>query len=135
MSEYYELNKKEYSQKKMILCVDFNIAPYENDVWNHKQLLKIISHTQIEIQRINRLKESLDFVDVAREFIDESQKAYTWWSYRNPNWQTNDKGRRLDHIWVSPNIKNLVKEFRILKHIRSWERPSDHVPVIIELEI
>lgn len=134
ISEYYEQHKSELMNKKMLLCGDFNVAPYENDVWNHKQLLKIVSHTPIEVERLNRLKASLDFVDIAREFHPEPEKIFTWWSYRNPNWQTNDKGRRLDHIWVSPNLKDRVVSYKILKDWRAGERPSDHVPVVVEIK-
>lgn len=135
ISEWYEQRRDELMKKKMILCGDFNVAPYENDVWNHKQLLKIVSHTPIEVERLTRLRNSLDFVDVMRELYPEPEKIFTWWSYRNPNWLTNDKGRRLDHIWVSPNLKERLISIRVLKEVRSWERPSDHVPVVIEMSI
>lgn len=61
-------------------------------------------------------------------------KAYSWWSYRNPNWQTNNKGRRLDHIWTTPNLEDRLVAVKILKEARNWERPSDHVPVIAEIK-
>ena len=134
ISEYFEQHRSELNNKKMLLCGDFNVAPYENDVWNHKQMQKIVSHTPVEVERLNRLKASLDFVDIAREFHPEPEKIYSWWSYRNPNWQTNNKGRRLDHIWVTPNLKERIKSYRILRDVRTWERPSDHVPVIVEIE-
>ena len=134
ISEWYERHKTEFSQRKMILCGDFNVAPRENDVWSHKQMLKIVSHTPVEVTRLNRLLNSLDFIDVLREIYPEPEKIYSWWSYRNPNWQTNNKGRRLDHIWVSPNLKDRIISAHILKDARSWERPSDHVPVILEMK-
>lgn len=135
ISEWYEQHKSELGAKKMILCGDFNVAPRENDVWSHKQMLKIVSHTPVEVQRLNRMLNSLDFVDVLRELYPEPEKIYSWWSYRNPNWATNNKGRRLDHIWVSPNLKDRIVSAKIIKEARSWERPSDHVPVILELKL
>lgn len=135
IAEYYELHKAELASKKMLLCGDFNVAPCENDVWNHKQMLKIVSHTPIEVQRLTRLRNSLDLVDVVRKLYPEPEKIYTWWSYRNPNWATNNKGRRLDHVWVSPNLSERVVSAKILKEARSWERPSDHVPLIVELKL
>ena len=134
IAEYYEQNKPNLSGKKMLLCGDFNVAPSENDVWNHKQLLKIVSHTPIEIGRLTRLYKSLDFVDAVRKIYPEPDKIYSWWSYRNPNWQTNNKGRRLDHIWVTPNLEDRILSVKILKEFRSAERPSDHVPVLIEMK-
>ena len=135
IAEFYEQNKNELKNKKMLLCGDFNVAPGEYDVWNHKQLLKIVSHTPIEIDRLNRLFNSLDFVDAVRIFYKEPKKVFSWWSYRNPNWQTNDKGRRLDHIWVTPNLKNRILDAKILAEFRSMDRPSDHVPVMVEIKI
>lgn len=135
ISEYYEQHYSELSHKKIILCGDFNVAPSENDVWNHKKLLKIVSHTPIEIERITRLFKSLKFVDAVRSFCPEPQKLYSWWSYRNPNWQTNDKGRRLDHVWVTPNLQEKLLNAQVIKEMRLSSRPSDHVPVLVELKI
>lgn len=135
ISEWYEQHKAEMMAKKMILCGDFNVAPRENDVWNHKQMLKIVSHTPVEIERLNRLLNSLEFVDVMRELYPEPEKLFSWWSYRNPNWETNNKGRRLDHIWTSANLKTRILNAKILKDVRKWERPSDHVPVVMEMAL
>ncbi len=133
ISEFFELNKESLKAKKIILCGDFNVAPSEYDVWNHKQLTKIVSHTPIEINRLMRMFKSLDFVDAVRKFYQENEKIFSWWSYRNPNWKTNNKGRRLDHIWTTKNLENRIVSADILKDFRSCERPSDHVPVIIEI--
>lgn len=135
MSEYYEQHKSELCGQKILFCGDFNVAPSENDVWNHKQMLGIVSHTPIEVQRLTRLFKSLDFVDAVRQIYPEPEKIFSWWSYRNPNWQTNNKGRRLDHIWVTPNMKDMINDVKILREFRSQERPSDHVPVMIEFNL
>jgi exodeoxyribonuclease-3 len=133
ISEFFELNKEKLKDKKMILCGDFNVAPSEHDVWNHKQLTKIVSHTPIEIERLLRLFNSLNFVDVIRKFYPNPEKIFSWWSYRNPNWLTNNKGRRLDHIWTTKNLEDRIVSAKILKEFRSFDRPSDHVPVMVEL--
>ena len=135
ISEYFEQHKDAFSKKKMLICGDFNVAPSPNDVWNHKQLLKIISHTPIEIERLERLFNSLDFTDAVRQIYPEPEKIFSWWSYRNPSWMTNNKGRRLDHIWVTEPLKKSVSDVQILKGFRSAERPSDHIPVLIDLKI
>lgn len=135
ISEYFEQHKESLSNKKMLLCGDFNVAPHENDVWNHRQLLKIVSHTPIETERLARLFNSLDFIDAVRLKHPEPQKLFSWWSYRNPNWQTNDKGRRLDHVWISPNLRDRIVSVNILKEFRAFERPSDHVPVMVEIKV
>lgn len=135
IAEYWEQHFDECQNKKMLICGDFNVAPLENDVWSHKQMQKIVSHTPVEIERLTRLKSSVNFVDVLRNFYPESEKLYSWWSYRNPNWQTNDKGRRLDHVWASQNLNDRLLSGKILKEVRAWERPSDHVPVIVEIKL
>ncbi|HVQ43701.1 MAG TPA: exodeoxyribonuclease III, partial [Candidatus Saccharimonadia bacterium] len=54
---------------------------------------------------------------------------------RAADWTVGDRGRRLDHIWVSRALKDSVQDFRITRDARSWERPSDHVPVTVVLEV
>ncbi len=121
--------------KPRLLCGDFNIAPSENDVWNHKALMQIVSHTPIEVEKLNRFFKKGKFFDAVRKIYPESEKIYSWWSYRNPNWQTNNKGRRLDHIWIDNELSSAVVGTKICKYFRAKERPSDHVPVIVELKI
>jgi exodeoxyribonuclease III len=67
--------------------------------------------------------------------VPEPEKLYTWWSYRSPDWQTADKGRRLDHIWVAPTLADRVADLKVSKSSRAWTRPSDHVPVTAVLEV
>lgn len=119
---------------KIIAVGDFNIAPYEHDVWSHKQLLSVVSHTPIEVEKLGEFKDSLNWADVAREFVPEDEKCYSWWSYRNRDWRKSNRGRRLDHIWVTPPLKDSVKSFEILSDLRDGEKPSDHVPVVITLD-
>jgi len=122
-------------RKPAIIVGDFNIAPFEHDVWSHKQLANVVSHTEPEITRLNALKASGNWCDVARHFVDEQQKLYSWWSYRNKDWEKSNRGRRLDHIWVTPNLVSNLQSFDILKEMRNWESPSDHVPVIVEIKL
>lgn len=134
MSEYYEQHKEQFAKRKVIFCGDFNVAPLENDVWNHKKMQSIVSHTPIEVERLTRLFNSLNFVDAARVFYPTKNKVFSWWSYRNPNWQTNNKGRRLDHIWVTQPLQKHLHNVVFLNEFRSMERPSDHIPVMVEIK-
>lgn len=118
-----------------ILVGDLNIAPLENDVWNHKALLDIVSHTPIEVALLNRVQQAGDWCDAIRKFVPVEEKLYTWWSYRSPDWLAADKGRRLDHIWVSPSLAGRVDDMKILKETRSWPRPSDHAPAKIFIRL
>ena len=118
-----------------ILVGDLNVAPFENDVWSHKQLLKVVSHTPIETETLLDIVQTGEWKDVMRELVPHSEKLYSWWSYRNRNWQHSNRGRRLDHFWVSKKIFSQVKSGVIYKDTRSWERPSDHVPIIVDIDI
>lgn len=123
-----------YGGDKPVIAVgDFNIAPLEHDVWSHKQLLKVVSHTPQEVERLEAMRKSLDWVDVSRAFIPEDEKCYTWWSYRNRDWKQSNRGRRLDHIWVTEPLRAALKSHAILSDVRDWDKPSDHAPVLVEL--
>ena len=86
-----------------MLVGDLNIAPMEHDVWSHKQLLDVVSHTPPETEGLDAWMNA-GFVDAVRHFVPADQKLYSWWSYRNQDWRASDRGRRLDHIWVTPDL-------------------------------
>ncbi len=113
---------------------DFNIAPLECDVWNHKQLLKVVSHTPVEVEHLGQAQEAGRWVDVTRADIPQGL-LYSWWSYRARDWDAADKGRRLDHIWATPDISNAAHGSRILRAARGWEKPSDHAPVFASFDL
>ena len=120
--------------EKSILVGDLNIAPREDDVWSHKQLLKIVSHTPVEVDHLTDVMESGSWVDVTRQDIPEGQ-LYSWWSYRARDWDAADKGRRLDHIWATSDISNAGHSSRVLRNARGWEKPSDHAPVFATFDL
>lgn len=125
---------------QQVLVGDFNIAPGEHDVWNHKQLLKVVSHTPLEVGLLKDLQKTHDFIDTSRLFVPDSEKLYSWWSYRAKDVFKSNRGRRLDHIWVSPALKEAVMKaggdgFKIHTDCRIWERPSDHAPLTQILEL
>ncbi len=108
---------------------DLNIAPLVEDVWSHKQLLKVVSHTPIETERLQALCHQGGWVDLMRMHIPVPTKLYTWWSYRARDWALSDRGRRLDHIWSSPDLAPFMTDLSIFRAARGWKQPSDHVPV------
>ncbi|MFO1117603.1 MAG: exodeoxyribonuclease III [Beijerinckiaceae bacterium] len=122
-------------ERDAILVGDINVAPLETDVWNHKALLSVVSHTPIEVDRLNAAMRAGQWVDAMRKFVLADQRLYTWWSYRSPDWRKADKGRRLDHVWVSPSLVEAVGAMHVLKDARGWDRPSDHVPVAVEIRV
>jgi exodeoxyribonuclease-3 len=117
-----------------ILVGDLNIAPLENDVWSHKQLLKIVSHTPVETDGLKDVIARGNWLDLMRQHTPEPAKIYTWWSYRAADWEASDRGRRLDHIWSSPDLGPHLDSIEVLREARGWEKPSDHVPVIAKLK-
>ncbi len=120
--------------ERAILVGDLNIAPREDDVWSHKQLLKVVSHTPIEVEHLGRTQESGGWTDVTRADIPEGL-LYSWWSYRARDWDAADKGRRLDHVWASADIAGAAHSSRILRDVRGWEQPSDHAPVFATFDL
>ncbi|WP_147126366.1 exodeoxyribonuclease III [Shimia ponticola] len=120
--------------QRAILVGDLNIAPREDDVWSHKQLLKIVSHTPIEVETLTAVQEAGGWVDVTRKDIPEGL-LYSWWSYRAKDWDAADKGRRLDHIWATQDIADAAHSSRILRDVRGWEKPSDHAPVFATFDL
>ncbi len=120
--------------KATILVGDLNVAPLEHDVWSHKQMLGVVSHTPIEVEKLLNWQKAHNWVDAVRHFVPHDQKLYSWWSYRANDWEASDRGRRLDHIWVTPNLTASLKKTKTLKHARGWDpKPSDHVPVIVDI--
>ncbi len=118
-----------------ILVGDLNVAPLEHDVWSHKALLTVVSHTPVEVERFGRVLAAGPWVDVLRAHVPASEKCYTWWSYRSPDWSKANKGRRLDHVWASPSLGDALAGMEILRECRGWDRPSDHVPVLARFDV
>ena len=125
MIKYFE---KDNNNNKILLG-DLNIAPLENDVWSHKQLLKVVSHTKLETDLFKELIVKGNWIDAIRIKVPDEEKLFSWWSYRNKDWRKSNRGRRLDHILVSKNLINNIADMKVYKEIRDYQKPSDHVPV------
>ena len=121
--------------ERAVVVGDLNIAPLETDVWSHKALLKVVSHTPVEVEAFGRAQAAGGWVDAMRELVPAADRLYTWWSYRSPDWAAADKGRRLDHVWLSPDLRQDLGAVTVFKEARGWDKPSDHVPVMAELRI
>ena len=119
---------------RAILVGDLNIAPREDDVWDHKSLLKIVSHTPVEVEHLAAVMQSGGWADITRNDIPDG-KLYSWWSYRAADWNSADKGRRLDHIWATSDIATAAHSSRILRDARGWQQPSDHAPVFATFDL
>jgi len=113
-----------------LLVGDFNIAPLESDVWSHKQLVDVVSHTPVEVAALAGLGQSNDWVDLGRHFVPPPERLYTWWSYRAKDWAASDRGRRLDHMWATADLARTATAHQMFEPCRSWPKPSDHIPVM-----
>ena len=132
MALFFE-KRPDRSSHPVILVGDLNVAPLENDVWSHRQLLDVVSHTPVETGLLSEAKAAFEWTDLTREFVPHEEKVYSWWSYRARDWKASDRGRRLDHIWISRALKGSLKTHSIIKKTRGWSRPSDHVPVLADI--
>jgi exodeoxyribonuclease-3 len=122
----------------LVICGDFNVAPGEHDVFDHKYMSRVIGHTPIEVEAMAKLKASAGFIDLLRETVPESQKLFSWWSYRAADYRLSNRGLRLDHIWITPGLREAAYRLgsvaaRVHDDVRGWERPSDHAPITVDL--
>jgi exodeoxyribonuclease-3 len=140
--DFYEKLTADLSKRDpmapLAIVGDLNVAPGENDVWNHKYMSKIVSHTPVEVAAMDALHRSLGFIDLTREAHPEPQKLASWWSYRAQDFRQSNRGLRLDHILASPGLKDAAfvdgkVSSKVHDTVREWERPSDHAPVTADL--
>jgi len=120
--------------RRTLLVGDLNVAPRPDDVWSHKQLLTVVSHTPRETEALLAILAAGNWTDITRKHIPEG-KLYSWWSYRARDWEASDRGRRLDHIWASQDLADHSTGSSIIRAARGWPRPSDHVPVIAHFDL
>lgn len=136
LDELHSWSKKTANRKThRVLVGDLNIAPLPHDVWSHKDLLKVVSHTPIETDAMLKIIAAGDWHDVMRRHVPAEEKLYTWWSYRAKDWSLANKGRRLDHIWSNLELAERSSGLRISREARGWTQPSDHAPVMVTFDV
>ena len=127
--------------RPLLVAGDLNIAPGEFDVWNHRHMSRIVSHTPAEVAAMAALQASLGFTDLVRAAVPEPEKLFSWWSYRAADFRKSARGLRLDHLWASPGLAAHARapggavQARVHDDVRGWERPSDHAPVSVDLHL
>lgn len=119
--------------RRLMLVGDLNVAPLDTDVWNHKRLLRSVGHTPVESAHMAKVLADSGLVDAARHFVPPSEPLYTWWGYRFAQSVEKNYGWRLDHLWASPPLLPSLTNFQVVKQTRTWEKPSDHVPVVVDI--
>lgn len=131
---------KRNSKDPLVITGDLNVAPGEFDVWNHRYMSKVVSHTPVEVEAFQALMDSLGLIDIVREATPEPEKLASWWSYRAADFRQSNRGLRLDHLLLSPGLRDAAwrtgaPAARIHEDVRAWERPSDHAPVSVDLDL
>jgi len=115
--------------ENLVVLGDFNIAPADEDVYDPEKWGDAILCSPAERAALQELLD-LGLSDVFRKF-DQPEKSFSWWDYRRAGFQRN-AGLRIDLILTSPAMTERCTQSYIDKEPRSWERPSDHTPVIAE---
>ena len=83
---------------------------------------------------MGEVKAAFDWIDVTRTFVPETRRSIPGGAIAPPDWEASDRGRRLDHVWFSQGLKGAATKHAILKEMRGWKQPSDHVPVVVEFD-
>ncbi|OQM75765.1 exodeoxyribonuclease III [Manganibacter manganicus] len=119
-------------EEALILAGDYNVIPEPMDARNPEAWLGDALFQPETRQAFRRLK-NLGFTEAVRAVTDASE-TFTFWDYQGGAWQKNN-GIRIDHLLLSPEAANRFSAASIEKHVRAWEKPSDHVPVAVELDL
>ena len=119
-------------EEPLVLAGDYNVIPEPDDAKNPQQWLGDALFQPQSRQAFRRL-ENLGFTEAVRAATDEDG-VYTFWDYQAGAWQKNN-GIRIDHLMLSPEAANHFVSTDIEKHVRAWEKPSDHVPVTVTLAV
>jgi len=119
-------------EEPFALMGDYNVIPTPDDVWDAKAWMGDALYQPEARAALQRI-ENLGLADAFRACHAETNR-YTFWDYQAGAWQK-DHGIRIDHIMLSPQAADRLKACGIDKHVRGWDKPSDHVPVWCELAI
>lgn len=140
--EFYERMSEHLFQRAkdhpLLICGDLNIAPGEFDVWSHRQMLRVVSHTPAEIAAFGAFMDAGQLHDPFRVTYPDPQKIFTWWSYRAADFRKSNRGLRLDHVLLNPGLMAKITgsiDAKIHDTVREWDRPSDHAPIQVSFEI
>ncbi len=119
-------------EEPLVLAGDYNVIPEPADarnpeVWVNDALF------QTETRQAFRRLAHLGFTDAIRAVTD-ADGIYTFWDYQAGAWQKNN-GIRIDHLMLSPEAADRLRSASVEKHVRAWEKPSDHVPTAIVLSL
>jgi len=121
------------TSSQSLLVGDLNVAPRETDVWDHKRMQKMVGHSPQEVAALDQAMTAGGWIDLLREITPVSEPLYSWWTYRSKTALERDRGWRLDHAWATADLRQHLQDCAVYREARTWEKPSDHAPVIIDL--
>ena len=130
LTAYVEAQRAVYPS--LILLGDFNIAPEPRDVHDPAQWEGQVLFSEPERAVFQRLV-AMGFCDTFR-LLEQAPDQFSWWDYRMAAFRRN-RGLRIDHILASPALCNVCVSCHIDKTPRTWERPSDHTPVVTVFDL
>jgi exodeoxyribonuclease-3 len=119
------------AEEPLVLAGDYNVIPEPRDAKNPESWQKDALFLPQSRAALVEL-QSLGLTDAFRSLRPLGSGDYTFWDYQAGAWQKNN-GIRIDHLFLSPQAADLLHSAEIHKHVRGWEKPSDHVPVVITL--
>lgn len=119
-------------EEALVLAGDYNVIPEPVDAKNPQAWVNDALFQPQSRRAFRRLK-NLGFTEAVRAVTDKPD-IYTFWDYQGGAWQKNN-GIRIDHLLLSPEAADMLGSASIEKHVRAWEKPSDHVPVAISLKL
>jgi exodeoxyribonuclease-3 len=119
-------------EEPFVLAGDYNIIPQARDAARPDDWRNDALFLQASREKFRELA-ALGFTDALRS-LDDSDGIYTFWDYQAGAWQRNN-GIRIDHLMLSPQATDTLQSVRVDKHVRGWDKPSDHVPVIATLAL
>jgi exodeoxyribonuclease-3 len=125
-------NERLQLEEPLILAGDFNVIPTELDARNPAKWVGDALFDARTRQRFRALC-NLGLTDAVRAATD-GPGPFTFWDYQAGAWQKND-GIRIDHLVLSPQAADRLMAVGVDKDVRSWEKPSDHVPVWADLDL
>lgn len=120
-------------EPNLLVCGDFNIAPDDRDIYDPAGKENHIMASAAERQALQKSVLDLDLIDVFRQFNSDGGQ-FTWWDYRTAGFRRN-AGWRIDHHYLSSQLCDRAKTCTIDRTPRTWEKPSDHAPVSVELDM
>jgi exodeoxyribonuclease III len=119
-------------EEPFVLCGDFNVIPAQEDARNPAAWVNDALFLPPTRERFRTLA-NLGLTDAIRA-VSEGPGPHTFWDYQAGAWQR-DNGIRIDHIMLSPQAADRLVDAGVDKHVRGWDKPSDHVPVYVDLDI